>query len=77
MDFIKGYYTRVTFKNTSANEITINGEELIERFRRGDSSRNTEGSGLGLNIAKSLMELQGGELKVNVYGKEFIVDVII
>lgn len=77
VDFIKGYYTRVTFKNTSANEITIKGEELIERFRRGDSSRNTEGSGLGLNIAKSLMELQGGELKVNVYGKEFIVDVII
>ena len=77
VDFIKGYYTRVTFKNTSANEITIKGEELIERFRRGDSSRNTEGSGLGLNIAKSLVEIQGGELKVNVYGKEFIVDVII
>ncbi len=77
VDFIKGYYTRITFRNISSNEINIKGEELIERFRRGDSSRNTEGSGLGLNIAKSLVEIQGGELKVNVYERQFIVDIII
>lgn len=77
VDFTKGYYTRIIFKNTSANPINIKGEELLERFRRGDSSRNTEGSGLGLDIAKSLMEIQGGELKVNVYEREFVVDIII
>ncbi|SCJ60077.1 Signal transduction histidine-protein kinase BarA [uncultured Clostridium sp.] len=77
VDFLNGYYTRITFRNTSSNEINIKGEELIERFRRGDSSRKTEGSGLGLNIARSLMEIQGGELKVNAYRKEFVVDIII
>lgn len=77
VDFINSYYTRFTFRNTLSSEINIKGQELIERFKRGDSSRNTEGSGLGLNIAKSLVEVQGVELKVNVYGREFIVDIII
>lgn len=77
VDFRRGYYTRITFKNTSDDEINIKGEELLERFRRGDSSRNTEGSGLGLDIAKNLIEIQGGELKINVDKKDFIVNVII
>lgn len=77
VEFSSGYYTRIKFKNTSANEINIKGEELLERFRRGDSSRNTEGSGLGLDIAKNLIEVQGGELRINVDKKNFIVDIII
>ena len=46
-------------------------EELMERFVRGDASRNTEGSGLGLNIAKSLMELQKGRLRLLADGDLF------
>ena len=46
-------------------------KELMERFVRGDASRNAEGSGLGLNIAKSLMELQQGQLQLLVDGDLF------
>ena len=46
-------------------------EELTERFVRGDTSRNTEGSGLGLNIAKSLMEVQRGSLQLTLDGDLF------
>ena len=46
-------------------------EELMERFTRGDSSRNTEGNGLGLSIAKSMAELQGGSLKLSIDGDLF------
>ena len=46
-------------------------EELTERFVRGDVSRNTEGSGLGLNIAKTLMEVQGGSLQLTLDGDLF------
>ena len=72
-----GYYTRITFKNLCASEITIKEDELIERFRRCDSSRNTEGSGLGLNIAKGLVEVQGGEFKINIEDKIFSVNIIL
>ena len=61
----------VSIRNISAQMLGISAEELMERFVRGDSSRNTEGSGLGLNIAKSLMELQGGELELVVDGDLF------
>ncbi|MGN0424654.1 MAG: sensor histidine kinase, partial [Acetatifactor sp.] len=56
----------VSFKNISKYAMDIPAEELMERFVRGDLSRHTEGSGLGLSIAKSLMELQGGELSIAV-----------
>lgn len=56
----------VTFRNISKYPLNITSEELMERFVRGDSSRHTEGSGLGLSIAKSLAELQGGG-KFNLY----------
>ena len=49
----------------------LKGEELSERFIRGDASRTTEGSGLGLSIAKSLTELQGGEFKLYLDGDLF------
>ena len=61
----------VTFRNISAQQLNISGEELMERFVRGDSSRNTEGSGLGLSIARSLVQLQKGELELTVDGDLF------
>ena len=64
---------KVTFslKNISAQPLNISAEELTERFIRGDVARNTEGSGLGLSIAKSLTELQGGEFKLYLDGDLF------
>lgn len=67
---------QVIFKNISAEEITVNVDELVERFVRGDQSRHTEGSGLGLAIAKSFVELQGGRFEVQVDGDLFKVIVI-
>lgn len=61
----------VILKNISKDELNISPEELMERFVRGDSSRNTEGSGLGLSIAKSLMELQNGTMEIDVDGDLF------
>ena len=56
----------ITMKNVSANELNFNPEEITERFVRGDQSRNTEGSGLGMAIAKSFVELQNGKMDVEV-----------
>ena len=61
----------ITFKNISKERLSMPGEELTERFVRGDSSRNTEGSGLGLSIAQSLTELQGGRLMITTDGDLF------
>jgi len=61
----------LSVKNISREQLNLAGEELTERFVRGDRSRSTEGSGLGLNIAKSLMELMGGELRITVDGDLF------
>ena len=66
----------ISLKNISREELNVNAEELMERFVRGDISRNTEGSGLGLNIAKSLMEVQGGQLRILVDGDLFKVTLI-
>ena len=70
-----GGRVNVTFKNISAYELNISGEELTERFVRGDRSRSTEGSGLGLSIARSLTEIQGGTLKIDIDGDLFKVTV--
>lgn len=61
----------VTFKNISEYPLDITEEELMERFVRGDKSRHTEGNGLGLNIAKSLVELQNGIMKLVIDGDLF------
>ena len=61
----------VTFKNTSRAALNIPAEELMERFVRGDSSRSTEGNGLGLSIAQSLTELQGGKMSLAIDGDLF------
>lgn len=61
----------VIYKNVSAAEITYDAEEIMERFTRGDASRNTEGSGLGLAIVKSFAEAQGGKAKVELDGDLF------
>ena len=58
-------------KNISAYELNIPSDELMERFKRGDESRNSEGSGLGLNIANSLIDLQHGSFKISIDGDLF------
>lgn len=62
---------QLALRNISRKELNMTAEELLERFVRGDVSRNTEGSGLGLNIAKSLMEVQGGALELMLDGDLF------
>ena len=61
----------IIFRNISREQLNLSGEELMERFVRGDSSRNTDGSGLGLAIARSLTQLQGGEMDITVDGDLF------
>lgn len=61
----------IILKNITAQELSVSGEELTERFVRGDTSRNTEGSGLGLAIAKSFTELQGGKFRIELDGDLF------
>lgn len=61
----------IVFKNISKTALNIPSEELMERFVRGDSSRNTEGSGLGLSIAQSLTELMQGSMKLEIDGDLF------
>ncbi len=61
----------ICIKNISREPLNMDAQELMERFVRGDASRNTEGSGLGLNIAQSLMRLQKGVLELTVDGDLF------
>ncbi len=67
----EGRKALVTFRNISRSQLNISGDELMERFVRGDTSRNTEGSGLGLSIARSLAQLQGSQLELTVDGDLF------
>ena len=61
----------LSVKNISRDPLNVSAEELMERFVRGDASRHTEGSGLGLNIARSLMDLMGGGFELYVDGDLF------
>lgn len=62
---------KIIVKNISTYELNVNEDELMERFKRGDASRHSEGSGLGLSIAKSLTELQGGHFSIKIDGDLF------
>ncbi len=66
-----GSQVNIILKNISAYELNISADELTERFKRGDQSRHSEGSGLGLSIAKSLTELQGGTFHIDIDGDLF------
>lgn len=68
--------TVISFLNISKEPLNISSEELMQRFVRGDSSRNTEGSGLGLSIAQSLTKLMGGTMELSVEGDLFKVQLI-
>jgi signal transduction histidine kinase len=61
----------LTFKNISAYELNISADELMERFKRGDESRSSQGSGLGLSIAKSLIDAQKGKFMIQIDGDLF------
>lgn len=67
--------TTVTIKNISENPLNIPASELTERFIRGDVARTTEGSGLGLSIAKSLTELMNGTFELYLDGDLFRVSI--
>ena len=64
----------VTIKNISKDSLNISPDELMQRFVRGDKSRTTEGSGLGLSISKSLTELQKGNFEIKIDGDLFKVE---
>ena len=61
----------IIMKNISAYEMDFSPEEIFERFKRGDKSRKTEGNGLGLAIAKSIVELEKGTLNIEIDGDLF------
>ena len=72
----KGKIVDISIKNISKDKLNISSDELMQRFVRGDKSRYTEGSGLGLSIAKSLTELQGGTFDIIIDGDLFKVHII-
>ncbi|MCL2783194.1 MAG: HAMP domain-containing histidine kinase [Propionibacteriaceae bacterium] len=72
---VEGQACVLTVANTSKNPIDLADDELTEQFIRGDRARNTEGNGLGLYIAKSLVEVMGGRLSIRVSGDQFKVEV--
>lgn len=73
----RGGQVCIAIRNISREQLGIPPEELMERFVRGDSSRHSEGSGLGLDIASSLSRLMGGELVIGIDGDLFRAEVLL
>lgn len=69
-------YVSIEMKNISKDKLNISAEELMQRFVRGDKSRTTEGSGLGISIAQNLTELQNGQFELKLDGDLFKVKMI-
>mgnify|MGYP004534198849 FL=1 len=67
----EGSKVKIELKNISKDKLNISGEELMQRFVRGDKARTTEGSGLGLSIAQNLTEMQNGKFKLQLDGDLF------
>jgi signal transduction histidine kinase len=76
-DAAKERQIRIVFRNISGQPLRVTPDELTERFVRGDASRHTEGSGLGLSIAHSLVSLHGGQLHLEVDGDLFKATVLL
>ena len=70
-------YISLVIKNISRDELNISPDELMERFIRGERSRHTEGSGLGLYIARNLIELMNGKLSISIDGDLFGIKLLI
>ena len=68
---VEGEEAVISVKNISRDPLNVSAEELMERFVRGDASRHTEGSGLGLNIAQSLVALMHGKFAISIDGDLF------
>ena len=68
---VEGEEAVISVKNISRDPLNLSAEELMERFVRGDASRHTEGSGLGLNIAQSLVALMHGRFAISIDGDLF------
>ena len=75
--FRRGELVVIAVKNISRDALNIDADELMERFVRGDAARHSEGSGLGLNIAKSLTQLQRGEFRLTVDGDLFKAEIVL
>ena len=73
---INGDNVRIDIKNISKDKLNISADELMQRFVRGESSRTTEGSGLGISIAQNLTILQGGKFDLVLDGDLFKVKVV-
>lgn len=71
--YIRDNEITIQIINTSSYLIEVSGEELLQQFVQGERSRHTEGSGLGLYIAKNIVELMGGKLSVEVNQQDFII----
>ncbi len=72
----KNREVKISIKNISKEKLNISSDELMQRFVRGDKSRYTEGSGLGLSIAESLTTLQKGKFELKIDGDLFKVEMI-
>ena len=73
----EGGYVLFSLKNISKEKLNISPDELMEQFVRGERSRHTDGSGLGLYISRSLIELMGGKLVLSIDGDLFEVEIFI